>query len=80
MAQYTVEKLNSFGAKVVTLSDSSGMIYDEEGITAEKLEYVKQLKNVKRGRIREYSEKYKGATYIPRSGNGANPLWDIKAD
>ena len=80
VAQYTVEKLNAFGAKVVTLSDSSGMIYDEEGITAEKLEYVKQLKNVKRGRIREYSEKYKGATYIPRSGNGANPLWDIKAD
>ena len=80
VAQFTVEKLNAFGAKVVTLSDSSGMIYDEEGITPEKLAYVKQLKNVKRGRISEYAEKYKGVTYIPRTGNGANPLWDIKAD
>ena len=80
VAQFTVEKLNAFGAKVVTLSDSSGMIYDEEGITPEKLAYVKQLKNVKRGRISEYAEKYKGVTYIPRTGNGANPIWDIKAD
>ena len=56
------------------------MIYDEEGITPEKLAYVKQLKNVKRGRISEYAEKYKGVTYIPRTGNGANPIWDIKAD
>ena len=80
VAQFTVEKLNTFGAKVVTLSDSSGMIYDEEGITPEKLAYVKQLKNVKRGRISEYAEKYKGVTYIPRTGSGANPLWDIKAD
>ena len=80
VAQFTVEKLNAFGAKVVTLSDSSGMIYDEEGITPEKLAYVKQLKNVKRGRIGEYAEKYKGVTYIPRTGNGANPIWDIKAD
>ncbi len=80
VAQYTVEKLNDLGAKVVTLSDSSGMIYDEEGISPEKLAYVMQLKNVKRGRIREYADKYKGVTYIPRTGNGANPLWDIKAD
>ena len=80
VAQYTVEKLNALGAKVVTLSDSSGMIYDEEGISPEKLAYVMQLKNVKRGRIREYADKYKGVTYIPRTGNGANPLWDIKAD
>ena len=80
VAQYTVEKLNALGAKVVTLSDSSGMIYDENGITTEKLEYVKQLKNIKRGRIHEYADKYRGVTYIPREGSGANPLWDIKAD
>ena len=80
VAQFTVEKLNALGAKVVTLSDSSGMIYDEQGITDEKLSYVKQLKNVKRGRIHEYAEKYKGVTYIPRTGSGANPLWDVKAD
>lgn len=80
VAQYAVEKLINLGAKVVTLTDSSGMIYDEEGITKEKLAYVMQLKNVKRGRIREYAEKYKGVTYIPREGGGANPVWDIKAD
>ena len=59
VAQYTVEKLNQFGAKVVTLSDSSGMIYDADGIDNKKLAYVMELKNVKRGRIREYAEKYK---------------------
>ncbi len=80
VAQFTVEKLNSFGAKVVTLSDSSGMIYDPAGITAEKLAYVKQLKNVKRGRIAEYAEKYKGVEYIARDKKVPNPLWDIKAD
>ena len=80
VAIYACEKAQQLGAKVVTLSDSSGMIYDEEGITPEKLAYVKQLKNVKRGRISEYAEKYKGVTYIPRTGNGANPIWDIKAD
>ena len=60
VAQYTVEKLNELGAKVVTLSDSSGMIYDESGISPEKLRYVMNLKNVKRGRIKEYAEKYSG--------------------
>jgi len=80
VAQFTVEKLNSFGAKVVTLSDSNGMIYDPAGITAEKLAYVKQLKNVKRGRIAEYAEKYKGVEYIARDKKVPNPLWDVKAD
>ncbi len=80
VAQYTVEKINELGGKVVTLSDSSGMIYDEKGIDREKLEYVKVLKNVMRGRIEEYAAKYPGVVYIPRKGGTANPLWDIKAD
>jgi len=74
VAQYTVEKLIELGAKPVTLSDSSGMIYDPEGIDAKKLAYVMELKNVKRGRIKEYAEKY-GATYEA----GKRP-WYIKCD
>jgi len=80
VAQYTVEKLLHLGAKAVTLSDSAGYIYDPEGIDAKKLEYVMDLKNVRRGRISEYADKYKGATYTtvdPRSAH--NPLWDHKA-
>jgi len=57
VAQYTVEKLNSLGAKPVTLSDSTGFIYDEDGITREKLAFVMELKNVRRGRISEYADK-----------------------
>jgi len=80
VAQFTVEKINALGGKVITLSDSSGMIYDPAGITAEKLAYVKTLKNVKRGRISEYAEKY-GVEYIARdSSKDYNPLWDVKAD
>ena len=74
VAQYTVEKLNQLGAKVVTLSDSSGMIYDPEGIDEKKLAYVMELKNIKRGRIKEYSEKY-GVNYEA----GKRP-WHIKCD
>jgi glutamate dehydrogenase/leucine dehydrogenase len=59
VAQYATEKVNELGGKVVTLSDSSGTIYDPEGINAEKLDFVMNLKNVKRGRIKEYTEKYK---------------------
>lgn len=80
VAQYTVEKLNELGAKVVTLSDSSGMIYDESGITPEKLRYVMNLKNVKRGRIKEYAENYSGVEYIARNPEDPNPVWNIKAD
>ncbi len=80
VAQYTVEKINELGGKVLTLSDSSGMIYDEKGIDREKLEYVKYLKNVQRGRIEEYASKYNGVVYIPRDGKKANPIWNIKAD
>ncbi|WP_010136068.1 NADP-specific glutamate dehydrogenase [Ochrovirga pacifica] len=63
VAQYAAEKCIQLGAKVVTLSDSSGYIFDEEGISQEKLEFVKELKNQKRGRISEYVEKYPSAVY-----------------
>ena len=56
VAQYTVEKLISLGAKVVTMSDSDGYIYDPDGIDREKLDYIMELKNLYRGRIREYAE------------------------
>lgn len=81
VAQYTVEKINHLGGKVVTLSDSSGFIYDPEGIDADKLAFVMELKNVRRGRIKEYAEKYKNVTYIPVDPNlDYSPLWDQKAD
>jgi glutamate dehydrogenase (NADP+) len=81
VSQYTVEKLLDLSAKPVTLSDSDGMIYDADGINREKLTWVMELKNVRRGRIKEYADKWKGARYAeadPRSG--MNPIWDIKAD
>src|SRR5919201_643098 len=68
VAQYTVEKLNSLGAKPVTLSDSSGFIYDQEGISREKLAFVMDLKNVRRGRISEYTDKFKGAVFTKVDG------------
>ena len=81
VAQYTVEKLLDLGAKPVTLSDSSGYIHDEAGIDREKLEYVKLLKNVRRGRMEEYAGKYPSAVYRPVDpAAGHNPLWDHKAD
>ncbi len=75
VAQFCAEKLIQLGAKPVTLSDSSGFIYDPDGITQEKLEFVKELKNVKRGRIKEYADKYPSATYTA----GARP-WSVKVD
>ncbi len=81
VAQYTTEKLNQLGAKVVTLSDSTGYIYDEQGIDEAKLQYVMYLKNVKRGRMSEYAQKYKDAVYIDMdAGADHNPLWNHKAD
>lgn len=81
VAQYTTEKLIDFGAKVLTLSDSSGYIYDEGGIDREKLAFVKMLKNVRRGRIKEYAEKYTDAVYTPlEMSPPVNPLWNHKAD
>jgi len=80
VAQYTVEKLISLGARPVTLSDSDGFIYDEAGITREKLAFIMDLKNVRRGRIAEYAEKFRSATYIPTDPKlDYNPLWDHKA-
>ena len=81
VAQYTAEKILELGGKVITFSDSSGCIYDEAGITPEKLKYVMMIKNAKRGRISEYVEKYPEAVYTPVDpGLGYNPIWDHKAD
>jgi len=74
VAQHTVEKCNELGAKVVTLSDSSGMIYDPDGIDAEKLAWVMELKNVRRGRIKEYAKEFKVEYF-----EGKRP-WGIKCD
>jgi glutamate dehydrogenase (NADP+) len=80
VAQFTVEKLIEMGAKVVTLSDSSGYIYDEEGIDQDKLAFVKRLKNIRRGRIKEYVDKYSQAFYTEAdSSQDYNPLWNHKA-
>ena len=80
VAQYTVEKLIQLGAKVVTLSDSQGYVYDEAGIDMEKLQYVMDLKNYRRGRIKEYTDVYKSALYTPVDPNSDhNPMWDHKA-
>ena len=65
VAQYTVEKLLEYGAKVVTLSDSGGTIVDEDGINADKLAWVMELKNVRRGRIRDYVDRFKGSRFLP---------------
>jgi glutamate dehydrogenase (NADP+) len=80
VAQFTVQKINQLGGKVVTLSDSNGYIYDEEGIDNKKLDFVIELKNVKRGRIKEYLDKYPKAVYAPIDPKqDYNPLWDHKA-
>jgi glutamate dehydrogenase (NADP+) len=81
VAQFTVEKLIELGAKVVTLSDSSSCVYDEEGFDQGKLEFVKRLKNIRRGRIKECIDKYSEAVCIEADTSlDYNPLWDHKAD
>jgi glutamate dehydrogenase (NADP+) len=75
VAQYTVEKVNQFGGKVVTLSDSNGTIHDPAGIDAEKLAFVMALKNERRGRISEYADQFKGAKYL----EGTQP-WSVKCE
>jgi glutamate dehydrogenase (NADP+) len=75
VAQYTVEKLLQLGAKPVSLSDSDGSIYDPAGIDAEKLAWVMELKNIRRGRIKEYADKFKGAQFL----EGKRP-WGITCD
>ncbi|MFI5180367.1 MAG: NADP-specific glutamate dehydrogenase [Thermoanaerobaculia bacterium] len=80
VSQYTVEKILQLGGKVVTLSDSNGYIYDEAGITKEKLAFILDLKNVRRGRILEYASKFKGTVYVPVDSKlDYNPLWTHKA-
>ncbi len=81
VAQYTIEKILDLGGKVVTCSDSSGYIYDEEGIDRDKLAYLMMLKNVRRARIREYAEKYPNAVFADVDpSKDYNPLWNHKAE
>ena len=75
VAQYAAEKLIQLGAKVVTLSDSNGYIYDADGITQEKLDWVKDLKCVKRGRISEYAKQFPSAKYVE-----GGKVWEVKCD
>ncbi len=81
VAQHTAEKIIELGGKVMTLSDSSGYIYDPEGIDQSKLAFVKRLKNIKRGRIREYTDKYSETTYTEADSSlDYNRLWNHRAD
>jgi glutamate dehydrogenase (NADP+) len=81
VAQYTAEKILHLGGKVVTLSDSTGYIFDEQGIDSEKLDFIKHLKNIKRDRIERYVETYPSAVYVPADPSlDHNPLWNHKAD
>lgn len=81
VAQYTIEKLLDLGAKPITLSDSNGFILDEAGIDREKLKFVLDLKNVRRGRIQEYAARYPSAVFTAsNAGLNHNPLWAVPAD
>jgi len=81
VSQYTVEKLLDLGGKPITLSDSNGIIHDPDGIDRDKLAWVMELKNARRGRIKEYADKFKSAKYMAvDAGLDHNPLWNIKAD
>lgn len=90
VAQYTAQLLIKHGARPVTLSDSNGFIYDPEGISEKKLNWVMELKNIRRGRIKEYADQFKGSVYTPVDPEivakrtfdpefGHNPIWDIPA-
>jgi len=81
VAQYAIEKIVELGGKPITISDSSGYIFDEKGIDLKKLEYIKELKNERRGRIAEFADKYDSAIYFPIDKSlNYNPLWSHKAD
>jgi glutamate dehydrogenase (NADP+) len=81
VAQYTVQKLIELGAKAVTLSDSDGFIYDETGIDDAKLKFIFELKNVRRGRIKEYADRFPGVMYMAADPTlDHNPLWTLKAE
>jgi len=80
VSQYTCEKLLDLGALPVTLSDSNGVIHDPKGITREKLAWVMELKNLRRGRIKDYADRFKGTSYVPWDPRlNHNPLWDLEA-
>ena len=80
VAQYTIEKILHLGGRPVTASDSDGYIYDESGFTREKLDFLKELKNIRRGRIKEYADRFKNVVYKEVSEtHEENPLWNIKA-
>ena len=81
VAQFTIEKINQLGGKVVTASDSGGFVHDSDGIDADKLEFIKYLKNNQRGRIRAYAEKYDRAVFTEVDSDAyENPVWQVKAD
>lgn len=81
VSQYTIEKIIHLGGRAVTASDSTGFVYDEDGFTVEKLNFLKELKNVRRGRIKEYADKFKNVVYKDLDEKAdLNPLWNIKAD
>ena len=81
VAQYAAEKAIEHGARVISFSDSDGYVVDEEGIDRRKLDFVMRLKNVERGRIREYVDEYPGATYLPVDPSlDHNPMWSIPAE
>lgn len=80
VAQYAIEKITQLGGKAVTASDSNGFVHDEAGFTSEKLEFLKDLKNNRRGRIKEYADKFKGVVYKGiNEADDYNPLWNIPA-
>ena len=81
VAQYAIEKIIELGGKPITISDSSGYIFDEQGIDLKKLEYIKELKNERRGRMEEYANQYDSAYYFPVDKSlNYNPIWAHKAD
>jgi glutamate dehydrogenase (NADP+) len=81
VAQYTIEKILDLGGRAMTVSDSSGYIFDEAGIDRDKLAFVMDLKNNRRGRVKEYADKYSSAVYTQVDASlDHNPLWDHKAD
>jgi len=81
VAQFAMEKIIQNGGLPITCSDSSGFIYDDDGINSEKLDFIKHLKNVSRGRIKEYADKYKKAKFTASDRSASsNPLWAIPAD
>jgi glutamate dehydrogenase (NADP+) len=81
VSQHVVEKVIQLGGKCITMSDSNGYIFDPEGIDANKLAAIKELKNVRRARIKEYADKYRSATYTPTDRDlDHNPIWNYKAD